>query len=160
MADFNAAWVALVGNEGGYSNNPNDPGGETMWGVTARVARAKGYAGPMRDMPQEVARQIAKSEYWDAYRCDELPEVIAFQMLDAAYNGGYPVKWLQLAVGTTPDGKIGPVTLAATNVADPAKIVLRFLSYRLSYMASLKTWPTFGKGWANRIAGNMLKGAE
>lgn len=159
MADFNAAWTALVGNEGAYSFNKADPGGETMWGVTARVARAKGYTGPMRDMPQETAKQIAKSEYWDVYRCDELPDAIAFQMLDASYNGGYPVKWLQLAVGAKPDGKLGPATLAAAQEADPSKVVLRFLAYRLTYMASLKVWPTFGRGWANRIAGNMLKGA-
>ena len=48
--------------EGGYSNrNPeDDPGGETMWGVTARVAREDGYTGPMRDLPLERAKSIAR----------------------------------------------------------------------------------------------------
>jgi lysozyme family protein len=49
--------------EGGYSNNPNDSGGETMWGVTDRVARANGYAGPMKDMPREVAKNIYFASY-------------------------------------------------------------------------------------------------
>lgn len=159
MADFDKAWRDLLGNEGGYSNHPSDPGGETMWGVTKRVAVANGYTGPMRDLPETTAKGIAKREYWDKYQCDALPDVIAFQVLDAAYNGGYPVKWLQLAVGTKPDGKIGPATLAAANGTDPAKVAMKFLAYRLTYMTSLKNWPAFGRGWANRIAGNMLKGA-
>lgn len=53
----------VIGREGGYSNNPNDTGGETMWGVTARVARANGYAGPMRDMPREAAKNIYFQQY-------------------------------------------------------------------------------------------------
>jgi lysozyme family protein len=160
MADFNGAWSALVGNEGGYSNNPADPGGETMWGITKRVAVANGYTGPMRDLPLDTARAIAKRKYWDVYRCDDLPDTVAFQVLDAAYNGGYPVKWLQLAVGERPDGKLGPKTMAAVQATEPTKVVMKFLAYRLMYMTALKTWPTFGRGWANRIAGNMLKGAR
>lgn len=53
----------VIGREGAYSNNPNDTGGETMWGVTARVARANGYNGPMRDMPRETAKNIYFSQY-------------------------------------------------------------------------------------------------
>ena len=54
MSSFDDAFKALIGSEGGYSFNPADPGGETMWGVTARVARASGYAGPMKDLPLET----------------------------------------------------------------------------------------------------------
>ena len=159
MADFASAFAALIGNEGGYSNDPKDPGGETMWGVTARVARAHGYTGAMRDMPIETARGIARAEYWDPYRCDELPEAIGFQVLDAAYNGGYPVKWLQLAVGEKPDGKIGSATIAAANAADVYRTCMRFLALRLAYLTSLKGWAHDGKGWAARIARNLMKGA-
>ena len=56
MNSFDDAFDALIGNEGGYSNNPKDPGGETMWGITARVARAAGYTGPMRDLPRDTAK--------------------------------------------------------------------------------------------------------
>lgn len=159
MSSFDDAFSALIGNEGGYSNNPKDPGGETMFGVTARVARAHGYTGPMRNLPLETAKAIAKTEYWDPYRCDELPPTVAFLVLDAAYNGGYPAKWLQLAVGEKPDGKVGNATVAAASSADAYRTVLRFLSLRLAYMTTLRTWPTFGKGWAARIARNMMKGA-
>ena len=62
MSDnFNWAFDLLMGHEGGYSNNPKDPGGETMWGITARVARAWGYSGPMKSLPRETAKQIAKT---------------------------------------------------------------------------------------------------
>lgn len=159
MSSFDDAFVALLGNEGGYSNNPADPGCETMWGITARVARANGYGGDMRALPQVTAKQIAKKLYWDPYYCDQFDPRIGFQVFDAAYNGGQPASWLQRAAGSVIDGRIGPETIAAVKAADPLKVVMRFLAYRLQYMGDLSTWPTFGHGWANRVAGNLLKGA-
>jgi lysozyme family protein len=58
------------------------------------------------------------------------------------------------------DGVIGPATLAAVKAADPDDLCLRFDAYRLQYMTDLKTWPTFGRGWARRIAANMLRAAQ
>lgn len=159
MSSFDDAFVDLMGNEGGYSNNPADPGGETMWGITARVARANGYMGEMRLLPQTVAKQIAKMVYWDPYYCDQFDPRVAFEVFDAAYNGGKPATWLQTAAGVKADGHIGPVTIAAVNATDPRKIVMRFLAYRLQYLGDLSTWPAFGHGWANRIARNLIKGA-
>lgn len=157
-ADFPAAFAALLGNEGGYADNPADPGGETMHGITARVARVYGYTGAMRDLPLETARAIAKADYWDIHRCDEMPAVIAFQVFDAAYNGGPANRWLQQAAGVTADGLIGPATLAAVNAADPYRLIARFDAERLLYLASLPAWPSFGRGWARRIATNLLRG--
>lgn len=159
MSSFDDAFRALIGNEGGYVNNPADPGGETMYGVTARVARAHGYAGSMRDLPLETAKAIAKQSYWDTLHLDEFDARIAFQMFDANYNGGATVRWAQQASGAPVDGKIGPNTIAAIKATDPHLFVMRFLAYRLKYLGSLKTWPSFGRGWSARIADNMLKGA-
>lgn len=159
MTAFDDAFAALIGNEGGYSNNPADPGGETMFGVTARVARAHGYAGEMRLLPLATARAIAKAVYWDPLHCDEYDARIAFQMLDANYNGGHTVLWAQQASGAAADGRLGPATIAAIKAADPHSFCLRFLAYRLKYLASLKTWSTFGRGWSNRIAENLERGA-
>lgn len=159
MSSFDDAFTALIGNEGGYSNNPADPGGETMWGVTARVARANGYTGAMRALPLDTAKQIAKKVYWDPLHLDEFDPRIAFQMFDANYNGGDTVRWAQQAAGAAVDGKFGPNTIAAIAAADPQVFALRFLAYRLKYLNGLKTWPTFSRGWTNRIADNMLKGA-
>jgi lysozyme family protein len=159
MTSFDDAFDALIGNEGGYSNNPADPGGETMWGVTARVARATGYTGLMKDLPRDTAKAIAKKLYWDPLRLDELDARVAFQIFDANYNGGHPVIWMQGAAGAPVDGLIGPQTIAAVQAVDPLRFLLRWNALRLRYFTSLNTWPTFGKGWANRIANNLTKGA-
>jgi lysozyme family protein len=160
MGSFDDAFDALIGNEGGYSNNPKDPGGETMWGVTARVARAYGYAGAMRDLPRDTAKAIAKKLYWDPLRLDELDARVAFQIFDANYNGGHPVIWMQGAAGIPVDGLIGLRTIAAVQAVDPLRFMLRWNALRLTYFTSLRTWLDFGKGWARRIANNLMKGAS
>ncbi|MCZ3110867.1 hypothetical protein NYZ20_18695, partial [Acinetobacter baumannii] len=72
--NFDQAFDALIGHEDGYSNNPADPGGETMWGVTLTVARASDYTGPMKDLPRDTAKAIYRAQYWDAVRADQLPD--------------------------------------------------------------------------------------
>ena len=160
MSAFDDALTALIGNEGSYSNNPADPGRETMYGVTAVVARANGYTGAMINLPLDTAKTIAKRQYWDKYYCDQFDPRIGFQVFDAAYNGGKPAAWLQTAAGVEADGIIGPVTIAAVKEADPLKVVMKFLAYRLQYLGNLSTWQTFGHGWANRIASNLIRGAQ
>lgn len=160
MSSFDDAFDTLIGNEGGYSNNPADPGGETMWGTTQRVARAYGYAGAMRDLPRDTAKVIAKKLYWDPLRLDELDARVAFQIFDANYNGGHPVIWMQGAAGAKVDGLMGPGTIAAAQAVDPLRFMLRWNALRLNYFTSLKTWLDFGKGWARRIANNLMKGAS
>jgi lysozyme family protein len=158
VTNFDRAFAALLDNEGGYSNNPADPGGETMWGVTAGVARAYGYAGPMREMPVAIAKAIYKAQYWRP-QFDDMPYAVAVQVFDGAVNSGVgqSVKWLQRAVGVKDDGIIGPSTMAAVAKSNPLEIVIRYNAARLSFLTSLATWPTFGRGWAGRIAGNLNK---
>lgn len=160
--NFDEAFARLIGNEGGYSNNPADPGGETNWGVTATVARANGYAGSMRDMPRDTAKTIYRARYWTPMRGDELPSGVAFQVFDAAVNHGVDqaAKWLQAAVGTPQDGIIGPQTLAVASRIEPAVLGLLFNSARMFFYTDLSTWPSFGKGWARRVAGNLKYAAE
>ena len=153
---FQKAFAQLIGNEGSYTV---DDGGETMFGVTEAVARANGYVGDMHVLPLATAQAIAKSQYWDKYQCDQFDARLAFQVLDAAYNGGHPAQWLQQAVGIKADGVIGAQTIAAVRSADPLKVILKFDAYRLQYLAGLSVWPTYGKGWANRIANNMAAAA-
>jgi lysozyme family protein len=159
MDNFEDAFRALIGNEGGYCFNPADPGGETMWGVTARVARSQGYTGAMKDLPLETAKQIAKQKYWDPLHLDELDPRVAFQIFDANYNGGLVVLWMQKASGAKEDGKFGPDTLDAVKSADSMKFVMRFVAYRLRYLRNLHTWPHFSRGWTERMAANLLLGA-
>lgn len=151
--DFDRAFDHLMVSEGGYAFHPSDPGGETMLGVTARVARAEGYLGEMRHLPRETAKAIARKRYWDAVRADEMPPAVRYPLFDAAYHSGptQAVKWLQRAIGVGDDGKIGPITLAAAHRAG-AQAAVRMTAERLDFMTSLPTWASFGKGWARRIA--------
>lgn len=143
----------LLGNEGGYSNNPADPGGETMYGVTFRVARAYGYIGAMRDLPWQTAMGIYAKNYWAPIKADQLPDALRFHVFDAAVNSGpgQAVKWIQQAAGITQDGLIGPQTISAASRVAPAQ----YSAIRLRFMTGLATWATFGKGWARRIADNL-----
>lgn len=156
---FEAAFEKLMGHEGGYSNHPNDPGGETMYGVTARVARIAGYTGAMIDLPRETAMAIAKKLYWNPYQCDQFAPAIAFALFDTAYNGGKPAHWLQQALGVTADGIIGAQTIGAARAADPAAVAMAFYARRLLYLTELDAWPSFGRGWTRRIANNLMMGA-
>lgn len=157
--NFDEAFERLMVHEGSYSNHRDDPGRETMWGITERVARAHGYHGPMRELPIEFARLIYRGAYWDACQCDQLPVWIAGQVFDAAVNSGVRQAsiWLQRAVGAQPDGVIGAKTIACARRADPGTAVARFNGLRLQFMAGLKTWPSFSRGWARRIAANLLE---
>ena len=162
MSAFQDFFNRLMKHEGGYVNHPSDPGGETMWGVTKRVAQAHGYNGPMRQLPKATAERIAKNSYWDAIHGDDLPRAIAWQVVDAAYNHGnrQAVKFLQRAVGASADGLIGPRTLAAVKAMDKNDVLLKFNAERLEFYANLGTFTAFGRGWTRRVAGNLRFAAE
>lgn len=155
--NFDTAFDRILSHEGGYSNHPDDPGGETMWGVTIAVARANGYTGPMRSMPRETAKAIYRSQYWDKVQADRMPFPVAFQVFDAAVNHGaaQAAKLLQRAAGVADDGIIGPKTLAAVASRNAAVILLLFNAEREQFYTDLKTWPSFGKGWSRRVVKNM-----
>ncbi len=160
--DFNTAFDLLMKHEGYTSNHPDDPGGATTWGVTESVARRYGYIGAMKDLPLGTAKIIARSEYWDKVRAEELPPLIRFDVFDTAYNSGVntAIKMLQRSVGVTDDGALGPKTLSAVTAKQGFDLNLRFNAERLGYLSSLKNWPSFSRGWARRVASNMMTAAE
>lgn len=150
---FDEAFPIVLKHEGGFVDHPSDPGGATNWGITVAVARQHGYTGHMRDLPQSVAKEIYRRSYWLAVRADELHPAIRYPLFDAAVNSGVrqAVLWLQEAAGTRADGVIGPLTLGAAN-ANPERTRNRMIGARLAFLTRLRTWPTFGTGWARRIA--------
>lgn len=155
--NFNQAFDILLRHEGGFSDHPADPGGQTRYGITEAVAREAGYRGDMRELPLDIAKRIYRNRYWDAVRADELPETVRYAVFDAAVNSGprQAIRWLQRAAGAKDDGIIGPKTLAAVRAADPERLLRRILAQRLRFMTGLPNWPTFGRGWARRIADLM-----
>lgn len=156
---FDEAFEKLIGHEGGYSNHPDDPGLATMHGITEAVARANGYKGSMRDLPLSLAKRIYRASYWDSVRADELPDAVRFDVFDASVNSGpgQAIRFLQRATGSTDDGRLGPLTMRAVKDIDPQLLDKRLNGYRLRFMCELKTWPSFGRGWAARIATNLIE---
>lgn len=151
--NFDRAFAELMKHEGGYVNHPEDPGKETNYGITEAVARNHGYTGSMKDLPLSTAKHIYRTDYWDKIRGDLLPGKIRFHVFDAAVNSGIrqAITWLQACAGVDVDGVIGAKTIAASESVSPAK----YSAERLRFMTHLKTWNTFGKGWARRIADNL-----
>lgn len=152
--NFSTAFEKLLGHEGAYVNHRDDPGGETMWGITKRVAVENGYTGDMRQLPVDSARAIYKSMYWDALQAELLPADIRYIVFDGAVNSGIvqSAKWLQRACGVNDDGVIGPQTIRAANALAADGLKRKILAQRLRHLARLSNWPAFGRGWANRIA--------
>lgn len=120
---------AVIGVEGGYSNNPSDSGGPTIWGITEAVARAYGFRGDMRDMPRATASDIYKARYWDTLSLDAVgavSEKVAHELFDTGVNLGVAEagKFLQRALNVLSangahyaqvkaDGLVGAMTVAA-----------------------------------------------
>ena len=165
MIGFDEVFVRLVGHEGGYSADPKDPGNWTGGrpGVGKLLGTKYGIAAntypdlDIKALTLDQAKAIYRRDWWDKIHADQLPGAVAFQLLDFAVNAGITraVISLQRAVGVADDGKLGPRTLAAVNAMPVPDVLARFNAERLEFYASLSTWPTYGKGWARRVAGNL-----
>ena len=119
----------LIDREGGYVSHPADRGGPTCFGITEAVARAQGYAGPMRDLPRDEAAAIYRRLYWVRPGFDQIASVapaLASELFDTGVNMGPGVAatFLQRALTALnrdgqdypdllPDGRMGPTTIAA-----------------------------------------------
>lgn len=159
--NFTQIFNRLIGHEGGYVNDPRDPGGETNWGITKRTAQANGYQGSMREMTREQAYKIYYSAFWLRYQCDKMPEAVAYQFFDAAVNHGLgnASRMLQRSVNVADDGIIGNMTIAAIKKMAISDVIMRLNAERLEFYCKLSTFATFGKGWVRRVAGNLKYGA-
>lgn len=121
----------VLGLEGGYSNDPDDRGGKTKYGITNGTllsAQAKGWVPKhvrIEELTQDQALSIYERGYWKPARCDELPAPLDFIMFDAAINHGVggAVELLQEALNSiltgvdlAVDGAFGPKTKAALDL--------------------------------------------
>jgi lysozyme family protein len=154
MMTFDQCFAKLIDHEGGYVNNPRDPGGETKYGISKRAYPALDIA----DLTLDDAKGIYKRDYWERAQCDRLHPDLAFQVFDGAVNSGIgnSIRWLQEAAGVAVDGVVGPLTVRKVGDMDASVVVARYNGVRLKFMASLSTWDTFGRGWAKRIASNLM----
>ena len=147
----------ILHHEGGYVNHPKDPGGETNLGVTKRVYEEWGGTKDMKELTVEDVSPIYKKNYWDRVKGDHLPAGLDLCVFVFGVNAGTgrAAKYLQKMIGTTPDGGIGPMTLAKLKEYVDAKgiehTVKLYQMGRQKYYESLSTFSTFGRGWTRRV---------
>jgi lysozyme family protein len=157
---FDRAFKLIIGHEGGYVDDPVDPGGETKWGISRRA-----YPGrDIKNMTLTTAKQIYRADYWDKCRCAQMPWSLAVMIFDCAVNQGpgVAIKYLQDAVGTTPDGQIGPVTLQALAAAQGDGYVLsrEVALDRIMRYTSTDNFGRYGRGWIRRTLETLTEGVK
>jgi lysozyme family protein len=165
-SNWDNAFKMMLASEGGYVNHPSDPGGMTNLGVTKRVweewVGRESNEKEMRSLTPEMVAPLYKRKFWEACHCDLLPSGVDYLVFDFAVNAGpgRSAKILQTAIGVTPDGGIGPITLAAVQAQDPVELVEKFSQAKEDFYRSLNTFDTFGKGWLNRVAAVKVKASS
>lgn len=143
--------------EGGFVNHPKDPGGATNKGITLatfrRYVKRNGTVDDLKRITDAQVSTVYRKQYWDAVKGDDLPSGVDYAVFDFAVHSGpaRAAKYLQAAVGVDQDGKIGPVTIAAARGMNAVDLVAAICAKRMAFLKRLKTWPTFGKGWTNRV---------
>lgn len=142
-ADFLKALAFVLLWEGGWSDNPSDPGGATMHGITLATytqwRAAQGYAPPSKAALKEISDAEVEAIYWylfwQAGGCEMLKWPLSAVHFDACVNTG--------------------VGQAQTFLTQSNDNILRYMALRLAFYAALRTWPTFGQGWIRRCADLM-----
>lgn len=137
----------------GYVNDPDDAGGETKYGVAKN-------ANPDLDivsMDWEDAKAVYYKRYWLAGSCDQMPSRLAVLHFDGCVNHGIKKAsmFLQRAVGTSPDGEIGPATLAKVAAVDELQTCNTVCDFREQFyrdiVANKPTQSKYLNGWLRRI---------
>lgn len=179
--NFETSLGYVLGHEGGFSNHWNDAGGATNHGIIQRVydsyrRRRKLVPRSVKSITKGELFEIYKEQYWDQVRGDDLPPGIDYCVFDAAVNSGprRGIRWLQNGINKVAklnrvkvDETIGNATLDAADDYDLEKLVDAMLDYRLGFMKIARNtntgallWPSFGRGWTNRLYGFLPRGAK
>lgn len=156
--NFDQCLALVLKHEGGFVNNPKDPGGMTNLGVTKKVWE-EWVSHPVDEPtmkalgPMDVA-PLYKKMYWDKIKGDELPSGVDYACFDLAVNSGVSraIKTLQKALGVSADGVIGQATLDAIESSNHRDLATEICDIRLNFLQSLPTFATFGAGWSRRVS--------
>jgi uncharacterized protein (TIGR02594 family) len=167
-AIFERALAHVLEMEGGYDDDPYDPGGPTNRGITlAEFARDKGVEltsanfaslkSELRQIPTATVRRLYEQNYWQAASCPELPPPLALFHFDTAVNQGVAgaARMLQQTAGAEVDGEIGPLTLAAVAGQPVEEILPAYAEVRRRRYRALPTFWRFGRGWLNRVEATL-----
>ena len=148
--------------EGGYTNDENDRGGKTTWGITEEEAREFGYAGDMRNLTKDFAKNIYLKKYYLGNKLDKiLNDKVALSIFDWAVNSGRRgIKKAQIVANKfgaslIVDGIIGNKTLEAINSINPEAFLKEYHEMQRTFYKNLaakdSTQEDFLKGWLNRV---------
>lgn len=173
MAVFDTALKPLLKNEGGFVNDPDDPGGATNRGVTmATLKQWRGHEVSIVDvhnLSEEEAGEIYRANYWDALRLDDMAhQALAESVFDFGVNAGpkqaclclqRAVNWVREATVLVEDGVIGPATLREVDATPQRILELRFAIERLGCYVDIcrrrRTSRKFLYAWAKRTLENV-----
>jgi uncharacterized protein (TIGR02594 family) len=167
---FEVALAHVLVLEGGWSDDPLDPGGPTNKGITlADLARERRLAiteqsypallTELRQISDQLVRDIYRNRYWRAARCADLPAALALMHFDAAVNQGVTgaARMLQRALGVAVDGEIGPITLGAARNCNVAATLEAYAAVRRRRYRALPTFWRFGRGWLRRVDATLAR---
>ena len=149
--NFDRALAFTLSWEGGYVDHPNDPGGETNFGISKRQYPSL----DIKALNILDASAIYRRDYWDRIRGDDLPPKTAMSVFDLAVNSGRhrAARMLQSEVGATIDGKIGPKTLEKVKQRNDHDVAWGVLRQRVDFLLDLVENPqyrVFLRGWMRR----------
>lgn len=152
---FNTIVLQTLKHEGGYVNDPRDPGGETNFGISKRS-----YPGEdIKNMTKARAIEIYRRDFWEKPRINMLKDdALAGKVFDLGVNMGASraIKCLQRGFNSlggklSIDGVIGPMTLAAINgYGGQPKLLTMLKEQAKAYYISLNK-PHYIKGWLRRL---------
>ena len=156
---FPACLDFTLANEGGFSDNPADPGGATFKGIT--LASLRDYWGDpdatvedLRGLDPETISWFYQQRFWSPMQCGVLPAGFDLMIFDHGVNVGKarPVPMMQRLLAVDDDGIVGPITLAAISARTPLKLIGDLRGEQEAYYRALREFPTFGNGWLNRLS--------
>lgn len=157
MDTFDKALAVVLREEGGYVNDPRDPGGITNLGVTKTTwedwTGKPATEATMRALTPAKVGSLYAERYWNAVHCADMPAGLALCVFDMAVNAGpaRAARYLQKLVGVAQDGSVGPKTIAAVRAVvasvGEAMAIRDFQQQRRIYYRALNTFTVFGRGW-------------
>ncbi|MET0528261.1 MAG: glycosyl hydrolase 108 family protein [Microvirga sp.] len=161
MADlFDACLAFTLAQEGGYVDDPADPGGATNMGITLATFQHWDHdpmLGPadVRGMTRQTAAAIYRALYWNALQGDLLPAGVDLSTFDFGVNAGTrrAAEMLQEVLEFPPDevdGSVGPETLRAASKADATAVIRDLAERQTAYYRGLAEFDRFGRGWLDR----------
>ncbi|MGH7240196.1 MAG: glycoside hydrolase family 108 protein, partial [Candidatus Saccharimonadales bacterium] len=156
QTNFDQSLKYVLLDEGGNSDDPNDPGGRTSRGITQGTYDSwcklnNQPPGDVWNATDDAVKSIYHDQYWNPY-CDSLPGGVDYLYFDISVNSGrtQATRLFQKALGVTVDGMLGQITMSRIQSVDPIKLINAVSERRRDFYRSLSQFSRYGKGWMNR----------